>query len=480
MASVSVPAERPGGLLRRPHATTGFWSWFTTVDHKKIGILYGITAFAFFLIGGSEALLIRVQLARPDQTFLEPAVYNELFTMHGITMVFLVVMPLSAAFFNYLLPLMIGARDVVFPRLNAFSYWAFLFAGLFIYSQLVPGRRAERGLVRLRAELRDRPHARDDVLRDRAADRRDRVDGLGRSTSPSRSSTCGRRDDAVPDAGVRLDGAGRPAAARLQPAGDHDRRWSSCCSTGCSGRTSSTPRPAAARCSGSTCSGCSGTPRSTSWSCRRWASCPRSCRCSRASRCSATSSSCSAGSRSGSSGSACGRTTCSRSGLGPVANTAFAVSTMIIAIPTGVKIFNWLGTLWNGDLRFATPMLFSIGFIAMFVIGGLSGVTHAVVPSDYQQTDTYYIVAHFHYVLFGGAIFGLFGGMYYWWPKVFGRMLSETAGQAELLADADRLQHDVRADAHPRAAGHAAPHPELSRRRSGSRSGTWSRRSAPS
>ena len=95
-------------------------------------------------------------------------------------------------------------------------------------------------------------------------------------------------------------------------------------------------------------------------------------------------------------------------GLGPVANTAFAISTMIIAIPTGVKIFNWLGTLWNGDLRFTTPMLFSIGFIAMFVIGGLSGVTHAVVPSDYQQTDTYYIVAHFHYVLFGGAIFGLF------------------------------------------------------------------------
>ena len=116
-------------------------------------------------------------------------------------------------------------------------------------------------------------------------------------------------------------------------------------------------------------------------------------------------------------------------GLGPVANTAFAVSTMIIAIPTGVKIFNWLGTLWNGDLRFATPMLFSIGFIAMFVIGGLSGVTHAVVPSDYQQTDTYYIVAHFHYVLFGGAIFGLFAGMYYWWPKVFGRMLSETGGK---------------------------------------------------
>jgi cytochrome c oxidase subunit 1 len=116
-------------------------------------------------------------------------------------------------------------------------------------------------------------------------------------------------------------------------------------------------------------------------------------------------------------------------GLGPIANTAFGISTMIIAIPTGVKIFNWLGTLWKGDLTFPTPMLFSVGFVAMFVIGGLSGVTHSVVPSDYQQTDTYYIVAHFHYVLFGGSILGLFGGLYYWWPKVFGRMLNDTVGK---------------------------------------------------
>src|SRR5439155_526477 len=116
-------------------------------------------------------------------------------------------------------------------------------------------------------------------------------------------------------------------------------------------------------------------------------------------------------------------------GLGPVANSAFALSTMFIAVPTGVKIFNWMGTLHGGDLRFTTPMLFSLGFIAMFTIGGLSGVTHAVVPADYQQTDTYYIVAHFHYVLFGGAIFGLFAGLYYWWPKVTGKLLSEPIGK---------------------------------------------------
>src|SRR5918994_933599 len=118
MATVSVPGERRSWLVRRPRSTSGFWSWVTTVDHKRIGILYGITAFAFFLSGG---------------------LYNELFTTHGVTMVFLVVMPLSAAFFNYLIPLMIGARDVAFPRLNAFSYWVFLAGGLFLYSSFFLG-----------------------------------------------------------------------------------------------------------------------------------------------------------------------------------------------------------------------------------------------------------------------------------------------------------------------------------------------------
>src|SRR6266545_2540080 len=129
MATVVKPAENLGRrptVFRRPTATTGWWSWVTTVDHKKIGILYGITAFAFFIIGGVEALLIRLQLAGPNGRILTAEAYNEIFTMHGLTMIFLVVMPLSAAFFNFLVPLMIGARDVAFPRLNAFSYWLFL------------------------------------------------------------------------------------------------------------------------------------------------------------------------------------------------------------------------------------------------------------------------------------------------------------------------------------------------------------------
>jgi len=126
-------------MVRRPSATTGYWSWFTTVDHKKIGIMYGVTAFFFFIVGGLEALLIRAQLAQPDGHVLNASQYNQIFTMHGLTMIFLFVMPLSAAFFNYLIPLMIGARDVAFPRLNAFSFWAFLLGGLFLYSSVFLG-----------------------------------------------------------------------------------------------------------------------------------------------------------------------------------------------------------------------------------------------------------------------------------------------------------------------------------------------------
>jgi cytochrome c oxidase subunit 1 len=116
-------------------------------------------------------------------------------------------------------------------------------------------------------------------------------------------------------------------------------------------------------------------------------------------------------------------------GIGPVAVTAFGLSTMLIAVPTGVKMFNWLATVWGGAVRLATPMLFSLGFIAQFTIGGLSGVMHAIVPSDTQQTDTYFVIAHFHYVLFGGLVFAIFGGFYYWFPKVFGKMLDERLGK---------------------------------------------------
>jgi len=136
--AVVLPSAEPS-LLRRPRATTGFWSWFTTVDHKKIGILYGATALLFLCLGGLEALLIRTQLAQPDGTVLTAAQYNTLFTMHGTTMIFLMGMPLAVAFGNYLVPLQIGARDVAFPRINMLGYWIFLFGGIFIYSSFFLG-----------------------------------------------------------------------------------------------------------------------------------------------------------------------------------------------------------------------------------------------------------------------------------------------------------------------------------------------------
>ncbi|MCA1726414.1 MAG: cbb3-type cytochrome c oxidase subunit I, partial [Actinobacteria bacterium] len=138
MAIEAIP-ERRTWSIRRPSASHGVWSWMTTVDHKRIGILYGVTAFVMFIIGGIEALVLRLQLAQPEASVISAEVYNQFFTMHGTTMIFLVVMPLSAAFFNYFLPLQIGARDVAFPRLNAFSYWVFLGGGIFMYSSFVLG-----------------------------------------------------------------------------------------------------------------------------------------------------------------------------------------------------------------------------------------------------------------------------------------------------------------------------------------------------
>ncbi len=195
MATVqeSFPTQR-AAILPRPKSTTGFWSWVTTVDHKRIGIMYAVTAIFFFLVGGIEALIIRLQLFSPDMNVVSADVFNQLFTMHGTTMVFLAVMPLSAAFFNYLLPLMLGARDVAFPRLNAFSYWLFLFGGIFINTGWFVNAAPDGGLVWLRQPDLPRLHpgVGDGFLEHRSSDPGDRHAGLRRSTLSSPSSTCGR------------------------------------------------------------------------------------------------------------------------------------------------------------------------------------------------------------------------------------------------------------------------------------------------
>jgi cytochrome c oxidase subunit 1 len=418
-------------LYRRPTETTrGWWSWVTTVDHKRIGVLYGVTAFMFFLLGGLEALLIRAQLATPDAHVLTAAQYNQLFTMHGTTMIFLVVMPLSAAFFNYLTPLMIGARDVAFPRLNAFSYWVFLLGGLFMNSSFFlggapdggwfgyapntlkafsPGHGVDFWLIGLQilgiASIASAANFIVTILNLRAP-------GMSMFRMPvfvwMTLVVSFLLLFAMPVIAIalfqlmfdRFFGANFfNAAAGADPLLWQHLFWlfghpevyililpamgivSDVLP--CFSRKPLFGYPAVV------ISGIAiGFMGWGVWAHHMFAV-----------------------------------------GLGPVATSAFAISTMFIAVPTGVKIFNWLGTLWGGSIRFRTPMLFAIGFVTMFIIGGLSGVTHSIVPSDYQQTDTYYIVAHFHYVLFGGSIFGLFAGVYYWYPKVKGRLLDEKAGK---------------------------------------------------
>jgi cytochrome c oxidase subunit I len=420
-------AFRRRAIFARPKATTGVWSWFTTVDHKRIGILYGVTAFVFFLVGGSEALLIRLQLARPNGQVVTAEAYNQIFTMHGLTMIFLVVMPLSAAFFNYLLPLMIGARDVAFPRLNAFSYWLFLFGGLFLYSSFLLGGAPAGGWFGY-APLSEQPasHMHFYALGLLILGIASTVSAINFAVTIINMRAPGMSlmrmpvfvwmtfvvsfllIFALPVLTVGLfelffdiqygtnffnveKGADPVLWQHLFWLFGHPEVYILILPA--MGIVSEVlPVFSRKPLFGYPVVVFSGIAIGFMgwgvWAHHMFAV-----------------------------------------GLGPWANSAFALSTMFIAVPTGVKIFNWLGTMHGGDLRFRTPMLFSLGFIAMFIIGGLSGVTHAIVPADYQQTDTYYIVAHFHYVLFGGSIFGLFAGMYYWWPKMTGKLLSESIGR---------------------------------------------------
>jgi cytochrome c oxidase subunit 1 len=428
MATVVVP--RPS-FFRRPRSSTGLASWLTTVDHKRIGILYGATAFVFFLLGGIEALLLRVQLAQPNGTFLDADTYNQAFTMHGLTMIFLVVMPLSSAFFNYLIPLQIGARDVAFPRLNAFSYWVFLVGGVFLYSSFflggapnggwfgyaplssgetfLPGTGMTFYAIGLQivgvASLASAVNFIVTILNERAP-------GMSLMRMPVFTwmtlVVSFLLLFAMPVIAIALFALGFDrlfGTVFFSPGDGGDALlWQHLFWLFGHPEVYILILPAMGIVS-------EVLPTFSRKPLFGYAAVVFS------------------GIAIGFMGWGVWAHHMFTTGLGPVANTAFALSTMFIAVPTGVKIFNWLGTMWGGSIRFTTPMLFSIGFVAMFIIGGLSGVTHAIVPSDFQQQDTYYIVAHFHYVLFGGAIFGLFSGAYYWLPKVTGRMLSEGLGK---------------------------------------------------
>jgi cytochrome c oxidase subunit 1 len=420
---VTITADQE--LLPRT-GPTGIWSWITTVDHKRIGIMYAVTAFAAFFIAGLEALLIRVQLIGPNQDFLSADAYNQLFTMHGLTMVFGVVMPIGAAFMNYLLPIMIGARDVAFPRLNAFSYWLFAFSIVLMMSSFVLGGAPDGGwfgYAPLSTELRE--VVRMDFFSVGAqllgiasiAASVNFITTIFTMRAPGMTMlrmpvfvwmtlvTSFLLVFSLPIFGVGLFQLffDRNLGAHFFSSGGDPLLWQHMfwlfghpevyvLILPAMGIVSEV-LPTFAR------KPLFGYPFVVF-----------------------------SGIAIGFMGFGVWVHHMYTAGLGPLAEAGFGVATLMIAVPTGVKIFNWIGTIWGGRVRFEPPMLFAIGFIAMFVIGGLSGVTHSVVPADTQQHDTYYVVGHFHYVLFGGAIFGFVAGAYYWFPKWTGRMLNRALG----------------------------------------------------
>ena len=429
MAQEAVISKFPNPFPR-PKGYSGIWSWITTVDHKRIGTMYGMTAFMFFLVGGIEALIMRLQLARADNDLVSPEVFNQLFTMHGTTMIFLVVMPLSAAFFNWMIPLLIGARDVAFPRLNAFSYWTFLAGGLLMNLGFAFNSAPNAGWFGY-ANLTDSAYS------------------LGNNTDfwviglqvLGIASLAAAFNFLVTIINMRAPGMSfmkmpvfvwmalivqillvlafpviTVALIELQ----FDRLYQT-----------NFFNPDAG-----------GEP--VYWQHMFWLFGHPEVYILILPAMGIVSEVLPVFSRkplfgypfvvfAGASIAFMGFFVWSHhmftTGLGPAATSAFALSTMAIAVPTGIKIFNWIGTVWGGQVRLNSAMLFSLAFVALFIVGGLSGVTHASPPTDAQQQDTYYIVAHFHYVLFGGSLFGLFSGVYYWWPKITGKYLSEKLGK---------------------------------------------------
>jgi cytochrome c oxidase subunit 1 len=421
---------QPLGVFRRPTSTTGWRSWVTSVDHKKIGIMYGFTAFFFLLVGGIEALLIRLQLAQPNGTVLSAETYNQVFTMHGVTMVFLVIMPMAAAFANYLLPLQIGARDVAFPRLNAFSFWCFIFGGIFLNSSWILGGGADGGWFNYA------PNS-----------------GLVFSPSPGIdfyalgliitgiASLVSSINLIVTVINMRAPGM---TLMRMPVFTWMTLVVQFLLAFALPVITVALVLLTADRIFGANFFNVDQGADPLLWQNLFWIFGHPEVYILILPSFGIVSEVIPTFSRKpifgypfmvfsgiaiGFMGWGVWAHHMFVSGIGPISVAAFSLTTMFIAVPTGVKILNWMATMFRGKLRFTTAMLFAVGLVGMFTIGGLSGVTHSIAPSDTQQTDTYYIVAHFHYVLFGGALLGLFSGMYFWWPKAFGHFLDEKLGK---------------------------------------------------
>ena len=435
MASDAVAIRAPG-IATRPWLET-VHDWVTTVDHKRLGILYIVLALIFLVIAGVEAIILRIQLLVPHNHFVSPQVFNRMFTMHGTTMIFFVAMPVLFGFGNYFVPLMIGARDMAFPRLNAFSFWLTAFSGLLLYFSFLGGN----GLygagtapdvgwwayAPLTARAFSPGHSSDywtiAVL----------ASGFGSvATAINFIATIlclrcpGMKLSRMPlfpwlifvMSGQVLIAITPLSAAQIMllvdrylgghffdtQAGGSAALWMHffwifghpevyILIIPCFGFMSEivpvfSRKPIFGY---PVMVGASVTIAFVSMSV--WAHHMFTI------------------------------------GMSSPANAFFTLTSMVVGVPTGIKIFNWLGTMWGGKIQFKTPMLFCIAFLFQFLIAGLTGIMLASAPFDWQLNNSYFVVAHFHYVIVGGILFALFAAFYYWYPKITGKMLSETLGK---------------------------------------------------
>jgi cytochrome c oxidase subunit 1 len=424
---ISVAPERTYAPGKKPGAV--IWDWMTTVDHKKIGCMYVTLGVIYFIVGGIEALLVRAQLATPNGKVLTPSQYDQVFTMHATTMIFLFIIPVFAGFANYLIPLMIGARDMAFPRLNAFGFWMLLFGGIFLNSsfffggapnagwfayapltepQFSPGRNMDfwaAGLTLLGiSSIAGSINVIITTLKMRCPGLRfNRLPLFVWTTlvqnflllfalpSLTTAAIFLLFDRHLGTSFFKAESGGDPLLYQhLFWAFGHPEVYILILPV--FGIVSEVlpvfaRKPIFGYIFIAWSSVAIGFLSFVVWVHHMFAT-----------------------------------------GLPDVALAFFASSTTLIAIPTAVKVFNWTATLWGGSIVTKTALLFSVGFLLMFPIGGLSGVSLAVVPFDWQITDTYYVVAHIHYVFFGGSALGIFSAIYYWFPKATGKLLSEKLG----------------------------------------------------
>ena len=433
-------------LWPRPQAASRSLSerlheWVTTVDHKRLGIMYIVYALIFLVLGGIEAMIMRIQLIHSHNDFVSPQVFNRLFTMHGTTMIFFVAMPILFGFANYLIPLMIGARDMAFPRLNAFGFWMTAFGGIFLYFSVFgangvygAGGAPDVGwfaYAPLTAQTFSRGHSTDYWILALL------VSGFGSIATAinilatifcmrCRGMTLGKMPMLVwlylTMAGLVLLAVSPLSAAQIMllvdrylgghffdtQAGGSAVIWmhffwifghpevyvlaipafafaSEIIPVFSRKAIFGYPVMVAAALA-------IGFIAMSVWAHHMFTV-----------------------------------------GMSSNANTFFVLSTMAIAVPTGIKIFNWLATMWGGKLHFKTPMLFCIAFLFQFLIAGLTGIMLSSAPFDWQLGNSYFVVAHFHYVIVGGILFTLFGAFYYWFPKMSGKMYNETLGKLHFV-----------------------------------------------